>query len=87
MGMRPPGVPMRIFEDNSACVQMGHSIRGSNAAKHFEVRLRFLHERIQLKEIEFAKIATADQLADPFTKPLPLPAFVRFRDIMLRHDE
>lgn len=86
MGIRPPGVPLRIFEDNSACVQMGHSIRGSNAAKHFEVRLRFLHERIQLKEIEFAKIATSDQLADPFTKPLPYPAFSRFRDIMLRHD-
>ena len=65
---------------------MGNSILGSNAAKHFEVRLRFLHERIQLKEIEFAKIATSDQLADPFTKPLPYPAFSRFRDIMLRHD-
>ena len=86
MGTREPGVPMRIYEDNSACVQMGHSIRGSNAAKHFEVRLRFLHERIQLKEIEFAKIATADQLADPFTKPMPFPAFARFRDVMLRHD-
>ena len=84
--MRPIGVPLRIYEDNAACVQMGHSIRGSNSAKHFEVRLRFLHERIQLKEIEFAKIATVDQLADPFTKPLPFPAFSKFRDIMLRHD-
>ena len=86
MGMRPIGVPLRIYEDNAACVQVGHSIRGSNSAKHFKKRLRFLHERIQLKEIEFAKIATVDQLADPFTKPLPFPAFSMFRDIIFRHD-
>ena len=86
MGIRAPGVPMRIYEDNTACVQMGHSLRGSNAAKHFQVRLRFLHERIGTKEIEFAKIDTSDQLADPFTKALPFPAFAKFRDMMLKHD-
>jgi hypothetical protein len=84
MGFRPPGKPMRIWEDNNACIQMGHGLRGSKAAKHYEVRLRFLHERILLEEIEFARISTKDQLADGFTKALPGPAFTIFREQLLK---
>ena len=35
-------------------------------------------------EIEFSKIDTKCQLADGFTKALPFPAFVKFRDQMLK---
>jgi len=49
-----------------------------------EVRLRFLHERILLEEIEFARISTKDQLADGFTKALPGPAFTIFREQLLK---
>ena len=83
LGIRPVGKPLRIWEDNNACIQLGHGLRGSKSAKHFEVRLRFLHERISLREIEFARISTVDQLADGFTKGLPGPAFVNFRDRVL----
>jgi hypothetical protein len=84
MGVRPAGKPMRIYEDNTACIHLGHSLRGSNSAKHFQLRLRFLHERIVNNEIEFSKIDTKCQLADGFTKALPFPAFVKFRDQMLK---
>jgi hypothetical protein len=85
--LRPVGKPLRIWEDNNACIQLGHGLRGSKSAKHFEVRLRFLHERISSREIEFARIATADQLADGFTKGLPGPAFAAFRDRVLHQDK
>jgi len=85
--LRPVGKPLRIWEDNNACIQLGHGLRGSKSAKHFEVRLRFLHERISSREIEFARIATADQLADGFTKGLPGPAFCAFRDRVLHQDK
>jgi hypothetical protein len=78
--IRQPGVPMRIWEDNNACIQMGHGLRGSKAAKHYEVRLRFLHERVQDGSIEFARINTKDQLEDGFTKALPGPAFFEFQE-------
>ena len=65
---------------------MGHSLRGSNSARHFQLRLRFLHERIRNGEIEFAKVDTKEQLADGFTKALPLPAYVIFRGAMLKED-
>ncbi len=66
---------------------MGHSLRGSNSARHFQLRLRFLHERIRDGEIEFAKVDTKEQLADGCTKALPLPAFLIIRGAMLKGDE
>ena len=63
---------------------MGHGLRGYKAAKHFETRLRFLHEHVRDKSIEFARIDTKDQLADGFTKPLPGPAFMKFRSQILK---
>ena len=82
-GIRTPDMPMTVWEDNQACIQMGHNLRGSNNAKHFELRLRFLNEHIWLKNIEFSKIDTKDQLADGFTKSLPRPAFEKFRSSVL----
>jgi hypothetical protein len=38
-------------------------------------------------EIEFAKVDTKEQLADGFTKALPLPAFIVFRGQLLKGDE
>jgi hypothetical protein len=74
---------MTIYEDNNACIQMGHGLRGSKAAKHYEVRLRFLNEHIRRKTIEFARINTDDQLADMFTKALSGPKFREFRSKIL----
>ena len=83
-GIRPPNKPMTIWEDNNACIQMGHELRGSKSAKHFEVRLRFLNEQIHDRAIEFARIDTTNQLADGFTKPLAIVAFREFRDKILK---
>lgn len=81
--LRPPGIPLVIWEDNTACIHLGHGLKGSKAAKHFEVRLRFLNEQVQSGAIEFAKIDTKDQLADGFTKALGGPLFKQFRDQIL----
>jgi hypothetical protein len=40
--IREPGRPLTIYEDNTACIHMGHGLLGSKAAKHVAVRLRFL---------------------------------------------
>jgi hypothetical protein len=81
--LRPPGIPMTVWEDNNACIQMGHNLRGSNAAKHYELRLRFLNEHIHEKNIEFSRVDTKRQLADGFTKALALPAFRIFRQSVM----
>ena len=81
--IRERNVPLTIWEDNTACIHLGHGLRGSKAAKHFEVRLRFLNEQIHNNVIEFSKIDTKDQLADGFTKALSGPDFFKFRDQLL----
>jgi hypothetical protein len=58
-------------------------LKVQKAAKHFEVRLRFLNEHVQNGTIEFARIDTKNQLADGFTKALGGPQFVLFRDQVL----
>ena len=78
-GIRTPGLPMTVWEDNNACIHLGHNLRGSQQAKHYQLRLRFLNEHIWENNIEFSRVNTADQLADGFTKPLPRVAFERFR--------
>ena len=78
-GIRVPGIPMTVWEDNNACIHLGHNLCGSQQAKHYQLRLRFLNEHIWEKNIEFSRVNTADQLADGFTKPLPRIAFERFR--------
>jgi len=82
-GIRAPGIPIRIWEDNNACLQLAHNLRGSKAARHFSIRLRFLNEAVHDKSIEFARVDTKQQLADGFTKPLAGPAFFVFRDQLL----
>ena len=82
-GIREPRKPLTIWEDNSACIHMGHGLLGSKAAKHYSVRLRFLNELIHSGTIEFSKIDTKDQVADGFTKALLGLAFFAFRDIVL----
>jgi hypothetical protein len=82
-GIREPGIPMEIWEDNQACIQMGHNLRGSNTAKHYELRLRFLNEQIWENNIQFSKIDTSDQLSDGFTKALNVTMFRAFRQQLL----
>ena len=43
--------------------------------KHIEVDYHFVRERVSQKQLQIKFISSKDQLADIFTKPLPLPQF------------
>ena len=81
-GLRERHLPLTVYEDNNACIQMGHNLRGSQKAKHYELRLRFLNEHIQENNIQFSRISTTNQLADGFTKALTNVNFQIFRNWM-----
>ena len=82
-GIRELNKPMAVYEDNSACIALGHSLKSSKSAKHYQVRLHFLREHVQARTIEFEKVDTKDQLADGFTKALSRELFESFRGRML----
>jgi histone deacetylase 1/2 len=47
--------------------------------KHIKVDYHFVRERVTQKLLQIKFISSKDQLADAFTKPLPLPLFERCR--------
>jgi hypothetical protein len=86
LGLMKEGVPIKIMEDNSACIAQAKSgIHHVRNAKHYEVKLRFLQERVVSKEIEFVYCPTDNQLADFFTKPLDDDKFIGFREMMMEN--
>jgi hypothetical protein len=59
------------MEDNAACIaQAATGLKHIRNAKHYEVKLKFLQQRVVDREVDFVYCPTEDQLADFFTKPL-----------------
>ena len=47
--------------------------------KHVEVDYHFVRDRVAKIEIQIRFVSSRDQLADVFTKPLPVASFIAFR--------
>merc|ERR1712185_106449 len=75
--------PIVLFEDNAACIAQGGELRNRRAAKHYQVRLRFLQDHVRQKNIRFVYCPTKTQLADGFTKPLERELFLDHRRRLL----
>ena len=72
-----------ILEDNAACIAQTQELRNRRAAKHYEVRLRFLQDHVTNGNVEFVYCPTKQQLADGFTKPQDEPLFLEHRHVLL----
>ena len=80
----PDNRPLEIAEDNSAAIAQANSgIKYIRNAKHYEIRLRFLQQKVVDKEIEFKYCPTDHQIADFFTKPLDESKFLWFRQSLM----
>ena len=51
--------------------------------KHVEVDYHFIRERVLRKDLAISFVFGKDNLADIFTKPLPGPLFLLFRDKLM----
>jgi hypothetical protein len=68
--------PMIIYEDNAACVtQIQTGYIKTNYTKHISPKLFYPHELQEGGEISILQIKSCDNLADLFTKSLPLATF------------
>jgi len=76
--------PTTVFhEDNAACIKMtsNHIVSGRN--KHMQLKMHYVRERVNGKDISLTYVSTKPQRADLLTKNMPRPAFELFRSQLL----
>ncbi|XP_075103506.1 uncharacterized protein LOC142178077 [Nicotiana tabacum] len=71
-----------LYCDNSGAVVNSKESRSHKRAKHIECKYHLIHEIVQRGDVVVTKIASENNLADPFTKSLPQKTFDRHVDGM-----
>ena len=75
-----------MLHDNSGAVAQSKEPRNHGKGKHIERKYHLIRDIVQRGDVIVTKIATADNLADLFTKTLPQKAFEHHLDSLgLRH--
>ena len=71
--------PTTIYCDNMSAIAMTKNPVFHSRTKHIEIRHHFIRELVEKQEIELQFCKTGEQLADIFTKALPIDKFIQFR--------
>ncbi len=74
-----PTKPVRLMCDNQSSIRLVHNAVHHNRTKHIQIRYHFIREKQEEGEIDIVYVPTTHQLADIFTKPLPIPQFLFLR--------
>ncbi|GKA99604.1 hypothetical protein Tco_0827598, partial [Tanacetum coccineum] len=64
--------PIRMYCDNTGDIIIANESAITKGASHYRAKVHYLREVIELGDIKLEKVHTYDNLADPFTKALPL---------------
>ena len=68
-------VPIILFCNNSGAVTQSKDPRNHKKGKHIEKKYHIIRDIIARGDVVVAKIESANNLADPFTKALPQRTF------------
>ena len=68
-------VPITLFCDNSGAVAQSKDPRNHKKGKHIERKYHIIRDIVARGDVVVAKIDSADNLVDPFTKTLPQRTF------------
>ena len=72
-------MPLMNNCDNDAAIAAAQRPRGQGRMKHIPIKMNLVREHIRTGKIKMEYVASEDQLADIFTKPLKSPAFQEMR--------
>ena len=73
--MRMEQVPITLFCDKSGAVAQSKDPRNHKKGKHIERKYHIIRDIVARGDVVVAKIDSANNLADPFTKALPQTTF------------
>ena len=72
-----------IFADNQATISSTQNSSTHSTSKYIDLRMKFNEEKVAKKVVKLLYVASENNVADVFTKPLGKIKFTKFRDIML----
>ncbi|WVZ70846.1 hypothetical protein U9M48_019482 [Paspalum notatum var. saurae] len=76
-GLRFGKIPLLV--DSTSAISVAKNPVLHSRTKHIDVRFHFLRDHCEKGDIDLIHVATENQLADIFSKPLELSAFARLR--------
>ena len=81
----PQPEPTPLFVDNTSAILMMNQQGYSSRRKHIRVKYHYVQEQVAEKQIQPIWVATEEQEADVFTKPLDRDSFAKLRDLISGH--
>ena len=78
-----PKIHCKAFEDNSGALEIAKEYKIRPQTKHINIRYHHFREHVERGDISIHPIATGDQVADIFTKPLPADLFEHHRNTLM----
>lgn len=75
--------PIIINTDNQSAMKIAQHDIEHDRTKHIDIKHYFIRDEIDKREVSVQWVRTEQQVADIFTKPLPLSSFQRHRDTLV----
>jgi hypothetical protein len=79
---RFPDLPLKIYADNRGAQALARNPEFHAKAKHIQLSVHFQREKIENGQVELVHVATEEQAADGFTKPLNTAKFKRWVELL-----
>jgi hypothetical protein len=68
--------------DNKSTIELVKNSVHHERNKHIDVRFQFIREHVKNGDVEMTHVASRDQVADIFIKPLPTELFNKFKKLL-----
>jgi hypothetical protein len=73
---------MNIRVDNKSAIELVKNPVHHERNKHIDVCFHFIREHVKNDDVEMTHVASRDQVADIFTKPLSAELFNKFKKLL-----
>ena len=71
-----------IQVDNKSAIELAKNPVNHESSKHIDVRFHYIRDHVKERNVELLHVASQDQVADIFTKPLPKVLFNKYNKII-----